>query len=473
MQNEKCSSVFYLFVTSLLFATLFLSYSRAAYVAFAIQLLLWGVVTWKTHRRTVVSLGRFLAILSITAGIILSLNALRAGFSPVQSATEKLTFTAIEGTSSITERAQFWRESWQLLWEKPLFGLGPYSFRFVQTRLQDSVFATSDHAHNIFLKYAAERGLPAAVLFGVFLVTLLLPALRACIFRSLSPSSLLLPLTLSITGVLSHLLLDFNMQFVGVALPFWLLLSLLSRELPVDSSLQPTGSPQPPLSRTLLRFSEVSLATILMLLALFEGRFLLLSSIGRHAEARGDTKTALTWYERARDETFSRDLHLSRAHLFLLQEKPEDALRAIDDYFRVNRHDARAWKLLGDAHTLRRDLPAARTAYEEALRLGKWNHLGALRGLLDILRTQNEKNVIAERREAFDALLAAYLEAIERNTHFIALTPNVEDFLAVTSIFADLFPKDAPRYQAMGARADRHAREERARLAARPVGRLW
>ena len=465
-------------VLGIILATLFLSYSRAAYIAFGVQILFWGFIHWKREGALTSwtwprqSVGPVLVLLCFTAGTVLSLNALRAQFSPVQSAVEKITFTAAEGTSSITERQQFWKQSWQLLWEKPLFGFGPYSFRFVQTRLQEGVFATSDHPHNLFLKYAAERGLPAAVLFGVFLLVIILPTMRALVRNTFAPSPLL-PLTLSITGVLFHLLLDFNLQFIGVALPLWLLLALLYRETPILSPLPAGASSSPPLSPTLLRFAEISLATALILLALFEGRFLLLSSLGRHAEARGDAPTALTWYERAHGEIFSRDLHLSRAHLSLLQKKPQDSLRALDDYLRVNRHDARAWKLLGDAHQKTGDFSAARTSYEEALRLGKWNHLGALRGLLDVLRSQGEKEVVTAGRGEFDVLLSAYLDAIERNTHFIALTPNVEEFLVITTTLAGLFPEDAPRYQTMGARVDRHAREERARLAARPVGRLW
>ncbi len=474
-------SVMKLFVSSLLLATLFLSYSRAAYIAWGFQLLLWCFIRWKQEGcvwRAVwnrQSLGRVLSILCITAGIVLSLNAMRAQFAPVQSVAEKITFAAAEGTSSVTERAQFWKQAWTLVRERPLFGWGPYSFRFVQTRLQQGVFATSDHAHNVFLKYASERGLPAAIFFLLFLIGILALVFRNAfsplnhsITQSLNHSITIVPLTVSIAGILAHLLLDFNLHFVGVALPFWLLLAILSLHTsPTPYSLLSIPYPR------LLRFTEISLATILMLLAIFEGRFLVTSSLGRHAEARGDVPAALRWYDRSRGEAFSRDLHLSRAHLFLRQEKPQDALRALDEYFRVNREDARAWKLLGDTRMLLQDVPAARTAYEEALLLGKWNHLGALRGLIDTLRTQKEIGVIAARRMEFDALLVSYLAAIERNTHFIALTPNVEDFLVVTNELAGFFPEDAPQYQAMGARADRHARGERERIAARPVGRLW
>lgn len=472
----KCKIPLQLLLRSLLLASLFLSYSRAAYLALSLQLALWGFFYWKQrgeHARNtwnIRTFGRILVLLCFSGGIVLSINALRVGLSPVESITEKITFAAAEGTSSITERVQFWQQAWQLLWERPLLGWGPYSFRFVQTRLQEGVFATSDHAHNIFLKYASERGLPAAVLFGIFLVTLLLPTIHTLLRRASFPPPLLLPLTVSLAGVLFHLLLDFNMQFVGVALPFWLLLALLANNVMQNEECKMKSVS---LSIPLLRCAEVSLATILMLLALFEGRFLVLSSLGRHAETRGDYGTALTWYERARGETFSRDLHLSRAHLALLQGHPHDALRALDDYFRTNRHDARAWKLLGDAKKSLSDLPAARAAYEEALHLGKWNHLGALHGLLEVLLAQKEKNAIMKRQEEFDFLLTAYLDAMERNAHFIALTPNVEEFLAITRALTEVFPQDAPRYQAMGAKADREAQEERSRLAARPVGRLW
>ena len=70
-------------------------------------------------------------------------------------------------------------------------------------------------------------------------------------------------------------------------------------------------------------------------------------------------------------------------------------------------------------------------------------------------------------------MLQYFVDAFEQNRHFIALGPNVEEFIAVTDLLAGVFPEDAPRYEVLGARVDRKAREERARLSARPPGYLW
>ena len=61
-------------------------------------------------------------------------------------------------------------------------------------------------------------------------------------------------------------------------------------------------------------------------------------------------------------------------------------------------------------------------------------------------------------------MLQKYYDAILRNSHYIALSPNVEAFVDVAELMAVLYPSEAPRYQVMAAGVDRQARTERQKL---------
>jgi hypothetical protein len=192
-----------------------------------------------------------------------TVNTLRSQFYPVQSVTEKITFTADEGGSSVSERRDFWNQAWLLSRERPLFGWGPYSFRFVQPRLQTEVLATSDHPHNVFLKLAMERGLPAAILFAIVIICIVFHAVKSVQFslpavalaEAGSLSIQTVSVLIAVLGVLAHNLIDFNLQFVGIALPFWLLLSMLVPSQQQDQFL--------PVVR-LRRGAEIALAALLL-----------------------------------------------------------------------------------------------------------------------------------------------------------------------------------------------------------------
>ena len=418
----------------------FLSYSRGATIAFAGQLLLLGFIVWRnplsltlsrrgergTKERTqndtsVVPLSlqgegrgegwkKILFAVAFIGAVALStflfINSVRDDFYSVQSVTEKVTFTSDEGGSSVSERSQFWGQAVSLALRRPFAGWGPYSFRFVQPSYQESVLATSDHPHNIFLKYAAERGIPAAVLFIALLVFILLPAFRSFFLMQypLPPSGHPLPegegnlkpgvfAFIGIVGVLSHNLIDFNLQFVGIAVPFWLMLGMM-----------PVSESQTRIPGKIKHSVELFLVVVILLVAVWEGGFLIVSSLGRHAEANGDVDRALVWYERAALEVFSRDMHLSRAQIYASKQNTEGAQSMIDTYFHFNDQDARAWKLQGYIALEARDTPLARRSFEEAYRRNRWNDLWTVTGLLEALNRAKDTQTIGARKKETEVL---------------------------------------------------------------------
>jgi O-antigen ligase len=448
-------------VLSFILCCLLLSFSRGGLVAFGGQLLLWaGILYSQQHHSEIWKkiIGATVLCFAMSLLMFAGVNSLRGNIHDVLSVEQKITFSADEGSSSIFERSIFWKQSFSLANQKPFFGWGPYSFRFVQPHVQRGILATSDHPHNLFLKYAMERGWIAAFLFLYIALSVLIGALRNNTL--LSTASFV-----AVSGALSHSLIDYNLQFVGNALVLWLLLAFLAR----STSRESVRTVSPVLSRSV----EGIIAVLLLLVASVEGGYLVTSSIGRHAETSGDTRVALRWYERSNRELFSRDLELSRSHILLENGQYIAAELALNRYVARNAEDARVWKNLAVIAQSKNDYSTARMHYEKAYVFGKYNDIGITLGLVQSLLSDENEEEIVRRKAEFDELINMYASAIVVNAHFIALSPNIEAFVELCELFADLFPDEAPVYYVLAAKADDHAREEREKMSARLPGFLW
>lgn len=471
----------------LVMGTLLLSYSRGALLAFGLQLglmitallyLRWSDFRYKRllkgDRHIIIRQTIIVAVIAFA--IFGGVNLVRSHFHDVQSVTEKVTFTSSEGTSSIDERSAFWHQSLALSEKHPWLGYGPYSFRFVQPQLMQNVLATSDHAHNMILNTALNLGWPAAILFVLIILYAIGSSTKQLLHthrewsqqRDLSSVFMML----SVIGVSAHCMIDYNLQFVGIALPFWICLGLLIVPVLPKHESAATSFVHWKMNRSLFLF-KLALSCVLLAVTLFEGINLLYSSFGRHAEARGETDVALQWYHKARYELFSRDMHLSQSMLLLQKEDPAGALKEANLYIEQNAYDARGWKIRGIALLHDQKFLEAQKSFEQAYTLGKYTDLGILDLLLQTARDPQTKALLISRKIEFDTLFSDYALAIEQNTHFIALSQNVEELMSVSRELSDLFPTDAQNYKQIARRANSHAMEERQKLTARTPGILW
>ncbi len=456
---------------------LFLSYSRGGVLVFFLQLLLLAIIYLWSYRDDMIAewnqmlrSGALVVLMAIVT--FFGANALRSQFHEVQSVTDKVTFSAAEGSSSITERVDFWKQSLLLSMQHPLVGWGPYSFRFIQPRYQENILETSDHPHNVFLKYAVERGIPAALFLLAALALVWGTAWRTMVSlywiekRHSSDIDWLPFLLVSTVGVILHNLIDYNLQFLGIALPFALFLTFLA--LPRLRTLPKT----PPPTERLAGKLEIIIAMGFIVLALVEGRFLILSSFGRHEETAGNDARALYFYNQSVTELFSRDLLLSRTQLFLKKNLPLQAQESVQRYLAQNEEDSRAWRLEGDIDMQKKEYNTALKAYERAYALNHFNDLGTTRSYVQAALKVNP-DLITLQKKTIDELLDRFSRAILENTHFIALSSNVEELSLLTSILEKRFPQDAKKYQTMREDAIKHAEFERAQTAARTPGLLW
>lgn len=465
-------------VMGFLLSCLLLSYSRGGLLVFFIQILLCSAL-WLLRCRTKLQskmiVNTALSILLVALVFFLASNTLRSRFHAVESVSRKVTFTSAEGTSSVSERSQFWRQALFFIQQKPLFGFGPYSFRFLQPHLQTNVLATSDHPHHVFLKFAMERGVVAAILFAFLIVYCLRSvwkiengphfasdgAPKGRKWAVESDDGLRTLMLVSITGVLLHNLIDYNLQFVGIALPLWLGLGLIVPRVASDKDCR----------YSLQKFFSVLIALLLLLFTLIEGRFLVLSSFARREENSGNDLAAMLWYSETDASVFPRDAWLSRARIHLSNDKPEDAQEAIAHAMTLNAADYRIWKLQGDLFLRIGKTGDALDAFETAYRFGRYNDLGITRVLVELLRS--DKSVLDSRRHEFELLMNDFGLAIQENTHFIALSSNVEEMTKLTDLLSQIYPSEASLYRELERRSREHAAFERARLSARPRGLLW
>lgn len=451
-------------VLGLVLGCFFLSYSRGSFIAFAGQIVLLTIGAfffrkWSFRTKALVTSVAVTALTSIV--VFVGINFIRSQFHDVESVVKKATFSSAEGVSSATERAGFWKESITLASEKPLWGWGPYSFRFVQPHRQTEILATSDHAHNVFLKLASERGLPAALAFLLIIILALKPVIFTIVRTHRQHERLPLGFffLLSVLGVIAHNLIDFNLQFVGIALPLWIMLGMMASEPgKKKSSMYPSFI--------------LMVAVVLCLFTLYEGMNLFLSSRARRAENNGQSSEALEWYARVQYDFFPRDAKLSQAAILLGLHQLPEAEDTVSQYLHDNAEDGRAWRLLGDIYLQWNKRFDALRAYEKAYTFARYNDAGILRGLV-YLQEDVDRDALLDRRHEFDSLLNDYGLAINQNTHFIALSSSVEEVVSLCDLMGKFFPDDATLYHALSRRVMQHAQSERAKTAARPRGFIW
>lgn len=453
-------------VLGISFGGFFLSYSRGSFIAFAGQLTLMFFLSIYHYRsafawKKVVSVGVLSLLVSLMT--FTGFNHLRSRHFAVESVMKKATFQSSEGASSINERQIFFAQSLELIRFRPLLGYGPYAFRFIQPHVQNGVLETSDHPHNVVLKHALERGVVTGLIFLLIILFSLVPAVSAVFHRRHQTGDVLtIIFSVSILGVLAHNLIDYNLQFVGISLPFWVLLSFLARSR-TDHTQK--------FDQKFLRLTLVTVSTFLLLFILLEGVFLAVSSFARHAEANGDRVTALQYYSYTDHSMFPRDAWLSRSALFLRDDEFISAENAVSHYIATNFADARGWRLLGDIYLAWDKKSDALRAYEKAYEYGKWNDAGIIRGLVYLL--QSDRTKLTDRRHEIDALLNDYAYAIQHNEHFIALGNNVEEVVSLAELLATVFPADRTAYRALIDQVTEHALLERSKYSSRPSGFLW
>lgn len=191
--------------------------ARAAALAVGVALIGSLVVARGLTWRRALLLG-VAAVLVLAAGVLMRGGEVSAKFSPS---------ALLEG--SALSRTEIWRGSAEMIAERPLLGVGAGRFVYEFPAYQPLAHALAegpdvrpDQAHNLLLQYAAEGGVPAALLWGSICVLALLAAWRAARGGNgaaiIAVGALLAYLTQALFGVAAIETDVLGWLFVGMAL---------------------------------------------------------------------------------------------------------------------------------------------------------------------------------------------------------------------------------------------------------------
>jgi O-antigen ligase len=207
----------YLAAGLFLAVTLVLTYSRASWVAFAVQIItVAAYLAWQFTRQhfTARQLGWGIAALG---GLVLTLLAL----PPVRAVLPTLLNFQ---DYSMQGRLRFWQAALEIFRDHPLFGVGLGNFAYVYPQYQRDYIYYSVDPHSWVLQLAAELGL-VGVLAVVAVLAGFVTWLRRS-WRGLQAGPVALLLACAVGGSLLHATVDFDYTFSATTALLGALLAL-------------------------------------------------------------------------------------------------------------------------------------------------------------------------------------------------------------------------------------------------------
>lgn len=147
------------------FVALLYTYSRAAWGGIMISILTLGVRDGRAFRRTLVFILMFAVVAQIMTVALIGMGVIEV----IQMRFEQL------ARSQFSARPEIYASAFALIRERPIQGVGMGTYMW-----HASVTFTNriQHAHNVFLTFATELGIPAAVAFIAFVGAIFTMALR-------------------------------------------------------------------------------------------------------------------------------------------------------------------------------------------------------------------------------------------------------------------------------------------------------
>ncbi|HKS82975.1 MAG TPA: O-antigen ligase family protein [Candidatus Acidoferrales bacterium] len=211
-----------LLASIVIFLGIVFSFSRMGLISAIASLALLALIVWSSRRRN--PQPAWFILLLLFCGVA---GTAWLGAGPVVRHFQALSRDDPIERGSEGRRA-LWADTVQLIWSRPWTGSGLGCFEIAFTRFQSvELDYTLDHAHNDYLEFAAELGIPAATLLFAMLFWIAARSLQAGL---LARSSLSRAHALGVLGgasaLLVHSLADFNLQIPANALVFCSLLGV-------------------------------------------------------------------------------------------------------------------------------------------------------------------------------------------------------------------------------------------------------
>jgi len=400
-------------ILTFVIAALLLTFSRGAALVFVGQAVLLAIYFYR--RIKLKQLLTAIVVIVAAIGIFFASNYLRGFEHKVINVEQRVTFGNDESVTSKQERMEFWKAAVKLAFEKPLFGWGPFSFRYVYNPVQKTFLANSDHPHNIFLKIAVENGIPAMICFIGFLITILITVIKR--FKTLDQKSkdFIFILGLAVIGEIMHDMIDYNFNFFANLLLLFVYLIFIRSAI-----VKKTDEGK--------NYAPVIFATVIALIAVWEVTFLFLSHFMHN--------------EKALDHSlYPRDHFQALAKDQIAVKNFEDAQANLDYDLKINTQDAEAWYLktsmdCGDEYILNN----ANDCEKDVLMALKLDPMNEFKYYLEYFKQVfNGKVEVGDFKYLLKKtlnLLDEYVKYVDMNVHYTAYTTNVETAAELIDLIA-------------------------------------
>ncbi|MDD3862223.1 MAG: O-antigen ligase family protein, partial [Candidatus Gracilibacteria bacterium] len=413
-------TIFRIIGLAFVLAMFLLIYSRGGLIVFCGQLVLLGIYYFKRIKLKTILM--FLAVVLFAIGIFTLANNVRELQHQTIEIEEKVTFGGGESISSMQERKDFWAGSLELIEEKPLFGWGPFSFRYAYNPIQKTLLGNSDHPHNVFLKIGAENGLIAMGTFIAFLFVVFFTVIKRFPKLSKIRKDFVYLISVAIAGGFAHSLIDYNFNFIANLLLLFVLLIMLRSAVVVKDNQERKG------------FASVAISLLIVVFAIYELIVLALSQTIN--------------YNFLSFSFYPRDYYVSVAEKAVEQNDFGRALTALEEAEKLNSLDSRTNYLEGEIYCdedFQSNNPlVCKSNFAQALAQNPMNNFTYYFDYVKLLSpnavSENDLKIIQRATE----LLEIYFDYVELNLHFTAYTENVESAYELAQILGSyLSPEKA------------------------------
>lgn len=215
----------------ILFTGLFLSYSRAAWLSFAIAITVMVLVLFKVKFRYIFTTILFLLAVFFTFKFeILDRLEKNKQDASANFIEHVQSISNISSDASNLERINRWQSAFRMYHEHEIVGWGPGTYQFQYAPFQRSsertIISTNlgdvGNAHSEYIGPLAEQGMPGMIIVIVLFVTIIITGLQAFkrgINREVKVISL--TLTLSFITYFTHGFLNNFLDTDKASVPFW------------------------------------------------------------------------------------------------------------------------------------------------------------------------------------------------------------------------------------------------------------
>lgn len=438
--DKKSILVFKVLGMSLVLASFFLTFSRAAMIAFVGQVLLLVIyLLWSGILRQ--NLSKIFLVIIISFALVQVGQVTRSYFQEnVIAFEQRAGFENGQELTSIQERKDFWQGTIEMTKNKPLFGYGPMSFSYVYRSIQAHWLAIADHPHNWFLKLSAERGLLACFSFVFFLFILLVKSFQSLPKLDKEKQFILVVLLISTLGALAHNLVDFNFNFATNYLLFWLFLAAISHL---------TCSNKKSMFHNILSKKLCVLTVFVMVLILFayELRMAAYGKLAGQALDRGDLELSDQYFDIYQQTMFPRYFFWEQADRMVAREDYDSARYYYVKHEELNPWDARNQYRLGillyDHFDFERDWGTHTDFFKRAIELDPMNYWQYYSALFE---TWEDVFLDKDLQDQLVANIQSYLPVVEKNLHYDAQHDNPYYLLKVLDFLMEYDAENRQEY---------------------------